>query len=153
MKPPADPHRGAMLAKLHIARKQLAMEEGSYRALLARVAGVESAALCDAAGLARVLAEFERLGFSAARPARRDRKPHVRKIWAIWGDLKPLLDQADDDALRGFVRRQTRSAKNPEGVSAPEWLDGIEAAKVIEGLKGWLARVRAAKMKEGVPDV
>lgn len=132
-----------MLAKLHIARKQLAMEESSYRGLLMRVAGVDSAASCDAGALARVLAEFERLGF-AARPGRRDRQPHVRKIWAIWADLKPLLDQAGDDALRGFVRRQTRSAKNPDGIGAPEWLDPAEARKVIEGLKGWLARVRAA---------
>jgi len=143
----AAANRARMIAKVHVARKQLAMEEGSYRALLMRIAGVDSARACSAYALGDVLAEFERLGFSPSRAARRDRRPHVRKIYAIWGDLKPLLDAADDEALRGFVRRQTRSAKNPNGVGAPEWLDGHEATKVIEGLKGWLARVRAERAR------
>lgn len=150
----AGGNRAAMIAKLHVARKQLAMEEESYRALLTRVAGVDSAARCDERALARVLAEFERLGFAPVRnrAQRRDARPHVRKIWAIWGDLKPLLDHADDDALRGFVRRQTKSMKNPDGIAAPEWLDPHEAKKVIEGLKGWLARVQRDRHAAGGAD-
>ena len=137
-------NRLAMLAKVHVARKQMGLDDGAYRAVLTRVVGRDSAKDCSGAELERVLGEFARLGWSPSRAARRDRRPHVRKIYAIWGDLKPLLDEADDEALRGFVRRQTRSAKNPDGVGAPEWLDGHEATKVIEGLKGWLERVRAA---------
>ena len=137
-----DAHRLAMLAKVHVARKQLGLAEEDYRALLTRVAGVASAKDCDAGALARVLAECERLGWKAAPGARRDRRGYVRKIYAIWGDLKPLLDNADDDVLRAFVRRQTRSAANPDGIGAPEWLDAKDAAKVIDGLRGWLDGVR-----------
>ena len=133
--------RAAMLAKIHVARKQLAMEDSSYRAMLLRVAGVESAGDAPDVGLIRVLKEFERLGF-VPRPAQRDGRGHVRKIYAIWADLKPLLDDADDQALRQFCRRQTRSLKNPAGIGAPEWLDPRDARRVIEGLKGWLARVQ-----------
>jgi hypothetical protein len=70
-------------------------------------------------------------------------------IYAIWADIRPLLEDAGDEALRGFVRRQTKSAVHPDGVDAPEWLNGTDAAKVIEGLKGWLARLR--KAWEAVP--
>jgi phage gp16-like protein len=143
-------HRLAMLAKVHVARKQLGLDEASYRAVLARITGHNSAGDCNSGELVATLAEFERLGWSPAAGARRDRRPHVRKIWAIWGDLKPLLDAADDDVLRAFVRRQTHSAKNPEGIGAPEWLDGVEATKVIEGLKGWLARVQRERRPRSV---
>ena len=137
------PRRAVLLAKIHVARKQLAMEDSSYRAMLLRVAGVDSAGGAPDVGLIRVLKEFERLGF-VPKPTQRGERGHVRKIWAIWGDLKPLLDAADDDVLRAFCRRQTMSRKNPAGVGAPEWLDPAEARKVIEGLKGWLARVQRA---------
>ena len=44
------------------------------------------------------------------------------------------------DALRAFVQRQTKSRLTPDGISAPEFLDGPQANRVIEGLKAWLAR-------------
>lgn len=147
--PRAEKHRLTLLAKVHVARKQMQLDETSYRAVLARVTGKQSAADCDGRALVLVLEEFGRLGWSATPGSiKRDRRAHVRKIYAIWGDLKPLLDNADDDALRGFVRRQTRSVKSPDGIGAPEWLNGVEAAKVIEGLKGWLARVQRQRAKD-----
>lgn len=143
---PDDGNRLAMLAKVHVARKQMGLDEPAYRGVLTRVTGHDSAGACDAGALARLLAEFERLGWSPGRSARRDHRGHVRKIWAIWAELRPLLAQADDETLRGFVRRQTRSVKNPDGIGAPEWLDAAEATKVIEGLKGWLARVKQERV-------
>ena len=70
-------------------------------------------------------------------PADRDR------YLDIAADLRPLLDNADAATLRGFVARQTVSAKNPNGISDPEFLSPAEANKVIAGLNGWLGRVRA----------
>jgi hypothetical protein len=64
----------------------------------------------------------------------------VRMIYALWAELKPFLTNPSDDGLRAFVARQTRSRQHPDGLSAPEFLDGHQANLVIEGLKSWLAR-------------
>lgn len=55
--------RKAALAKIHIAKSQLAMEDADYRAVLMRVAGVKSAADLTPRQIDAVLAEFRRLGF------------------------------------------------------------------------------------------
>jgi hypothetical protein len=141
--PAAD--RRAMLAKIHLARKQMGLDDETYRETLQRVVGQRTCVTCSDAQLHLVLAEFQRLGWKPQPAARRSDKAQVRMIYAIWADIRPLLDDAGDEALRGFVRRQTHSPAHPEGVDAPEWLSGAEAAKVIEGMKGWLARLRKAK--------
>jgi hypothetical protein len=127
--------RKSALAKLHVAKRQLALTEDSYRAILLRVAGVASAALATDAQLLALLAEMRRFGFRDAK--RIDEQPkHVRKIWALWRELAPYLIDDSDAALFAFCQRQT-------GIARPEWLDGKRANQVIEGLKGWLAREQA----------
>jgi hypothetical protein len=137
-----QPERRGRIAKIHIAKKMLALEDDSYRALLVRVAGKDSSALCTDAQLDLVLAEFARLGFVAepakARP--RSDKAYVRMIYAIWGDLKPYLKDSSQRALQTFVRRQAE-------VDAPEFLSPEDAYLVIEGLKAWLERERAKAPK------
>jgi hypothetical protein len=140
---PVSAERRAMIAKIHIAKKALGLDDDSYRAVLTRVTGQSSSANCREPQLVAVLGEFKRLGWEGPTEQAAGRKAHVRLIWAIWGDLKLLLVDADDDTLRGFVRRQTHSQKNPEGISDPEWLAPEEATKVIHGLRGWLDRARA----------
>jgi phage gp16-like protein len=146
----ADPAlRRARVAKIHIAKKKLAMEDDSYRALLRRITGKDSSTALAIAELDLVLAEFKRLGFHDAPDARRYRKqanhPHVRKVYALWWALKPHLRDGSDAALRSFVRRQTRCDLTPDGVSSPDFLNPEQANKVNEGLKAWLKRERAAK--------
>lgn len=140
MKPAPD--RRAMIAKIHLAKKQLALTDDSYRDVLRRVTGVESTGNMRADQLDAVLREFARLGWKA-RPARkRSDRPQVRMIWAIWRDIVALQGHGDDAALRTFVRRQTRTAATPEGISSPEFLDAENANRVLEGLKAWRARLR-----------
>ena len=126
--------RNAALARVHIARKEMALDEDGYRAVLRRVTGHESAGRCSDSQLGAVLDEFQRLGWTAAkRHPRPSEKPHVRLIWALWAELRGRLRDPSPAALRSFVRRQT-------GVADPEWLDAAEANSVIEALKAWLAR-------------
>lgn len=145
-RPPITADRRAMIAKVHVAKKALGLVDDSYRDVLAKVTTHRSAALCSDRQLSDVLVHFKKLGWAGppaptgGRPA--SGKPHVRLVWAIWGELQPLLAEADADTLRGFVLRQTKTRKNPEGISDPEWLDPQEARKVIHGLRGWLDRVR-----------
>jgi phage gp16-like protein len=132
------------LAKIHLAKKQLAMGDEAYRDMLQRVAGAPSAGALDLPKLEAVLKEMRRLGFRGVGRAKKglSQKAQVRMIHAVWRDLQPHITDGSEAALRAFVQRQTKSAARPEGVSAPEFLGPQEANKVLEGLKAWLARVR-----------
>ncbi len=125
----------SMLKKIQIARRELRLEETDYRALLKRVAGVDSARLLGDRGADAVIAEFKRLGFkpkaSTRPPAER---ADLRKIYALWGALHagPL----DREALRKWVLGRF-------GVAAPEFLKPGAAQDAIEQLKAWQKRVRS----------
>lgn len=84
------------LAKIHIARQQLGMDDETYRALLMRVAGVRSAKDLNARQASFVIAEFERLGFVAKAAKRQGRaKPNVAKSRrAVTNKIEALLAEA-----------------------------------------------------------
>lgn len=132
--PAPSSDRRALIAKIQIAKKQLAMVDDGYRALLVRATGKSSSTDCTDEQLVRVIGEFKRLGFET--PKRISGKPHVRKIFAIWKDLKPFLEAPNVAALNAFTR-------NMVGIDNVEWLDGAQAGKVTEGLKAWLRREQA----------
>ncbi|RUT27377.1 regulatory protein GemA [Asaia sp. W19] len=140
----ANTGRNVFYVKLHVARKELALDEDSYRDILQRVGGSYHAKDMSISGLEAVLAEFKRLGWKPKPGKRRTPdsvKAQVRMIYALWKDLEPYVRSSDKlAALRSFVLRQTRTAANPQGVSAPEFLDAAQANRVIEGLKDWLRR-------------
>lgn len=138
--------RSPMLAKVHIAKKDLALADAEYRAIVLRVTGQSSAADCDAHQLDALLGEFRRLGWvPKAKAAAPGGKAHVGLIFKLWRELGEAgaLTDPSDAALRAFVRRQTATDVTPQGVAAPQFLNPKQAAKVIEGLKAWRARVRA----------
>ncbi|GAB6035802.1 regulatory protein GemA [Fundidesulfovibrio butyratiphilus] len=105
--------RNSLLAKVHIAKKALGLDKDpeTYRALLARVAGVESSGDCTVAQLTRVVAEFRRLGWQAA-PARkaaapkpaRHKAPLMGKITALLAEAKRPDAYADAIARRIYKR-------------------------------------------------
>lgn len=124
----------AMLAKIHIARKELRLQEAEYRALLQRVARVESAKDLSDKAAAAVIAEFKRLGWAPKESKRPPaERADIRKIYALWGALQagPL----DREALRAWVVRRFQ-------VSAPEFLKPPQAREAIEQLKAWQRRVK-----------
>lgn len=137
-------HRRARVAKVHIAKKQLALEDEIYRSIILRLTGKNSTTDCSLAELDTLLGEFKRLGFHDARVRPASQKAYVRMIYAIWADLRPFLKDHSEAALRGFVQRQTKTSSRPDGVAAPEFLGPKDANLVIEGLKAWLHRVQQA---------
>lgn len=138
---PNSSDRKAMLAKVHIAKKELRLTEDSYRDLLSRVTGSESASKLSVGQLDAVLAEMRRAGWKP--PTKAPHKPQIAMIQALWRELADFVADSSDEALRAFVRRQTKSPLHPNGVSAPQFLDAEQANKVLEGLKAWLRRERA----------
>ena len=141
-RPRVSPRRRALLARLHIAQKELGLDEETYRSALKTIAGASSARDLPDEAIERVLAEFRRRGWrpgkardaSNARRSRRWRPParyaHQRKVWALWGELKRRGVWRDPNpaSLVKFVRRLT-------GVDDPDWLTPDRSNKVIEALK------------------
>ena len=151
-RPPISADRRAMIAKIHVAAKALGLDDGTYRGLLSRVTGQDSCSGCTDRQLVLVLDAMRLAGWEGPPEGtgkRRSGKSWVRKVWAIWGDLKPLIGATDDVPLRTFVARQTHTPKNPAGISDPEFLSPAEATKVIHGLEGWLDRVRLKGVSHG----
>jgi phage gp16-like protein len=138
-------NRRGLLALVHCAQKDLGIDEYAYRKMLEGLTGKTSAKLCSDGELGRVVDHLRRLGWTPAkggRPAPPPKGPsrngHVRKVWAVWGDLctKGVVRAAPDaqrGALKAFVKRMT-------GLDDPEWMSPHEANRVIEALKKWAER-------------
>ena len=127
----ASPQRRALLAKIHIARKQLGIEEDDYRTILREEAGRASAADCTEAALEKVLARLQRLGFKPL-PSKRGAASHpmARKARALWISLHQLgvVRNPSEQALEAFAKRQLECEKLV-------WARQSEAFKLIEALK------------------
>ncbi|SDQ17888.1 regulatory protein GemA [Pseudovibrio sp. Tun.PSC04-5.I4] len=122
------------IAQIHIAKKDLALDEDSYRDVLERVTGKRSAKGLSEGQYLRVVTEFKRLGWQSGnqggsfRPA--SNKGYVRKLYALAKSLDDLgyWESPYQEALRAFV-------KNRCGVDNPEWLTYAQASPLIEALK------------------
>lgn len=128
------------IALIHVAKKQLGLDDDDYRALLERVTGKRSCRDMSPAQLSAVVDEFRRLGFTPAAPTRsgtrRATGPYAGKLQALWISAWNLgiVKNCDDAAMIAFVERQT-------GIAHTRFLtDAASAAKAIEGLKSWMAR-------------
>ena len=123
-----------VLSKIHIAKGQLGMDDDSYRALLRRVAGVESAKDLNTRQAGRLMVEFERLGFKPKPSSKAKGKPHnfnqmpdqIRKIEALLADMG--LPWAYADAIAKQMFKVSRVA----WLKKPKQLDDLIAALHVE---------------------
>jgi phage gp16-like protein len=155
----ATDNRRTDLAKIHIARKDLALDEDVYRQIVRDVGGAASGSSADLGvlGRARVLQHFRQVGWKPKhKPMPKRRSPdgvalashaqvqRIRDLWIAIADAGGV-QMRDPQALRAWLRSQTR-ARHPyrAGWSAPEFLPLAEAQRVIEQLKSWLSRLTKA---------
>lgn len=131
--------RNPLQAQIHIARKELGIEEDDYRALLERATGQRSSAGLTDPQRQTVLVELRALGFKPTRSGGRFRsqskKPYVRLIFALWGELKRkgIWRGEGRESLLQFVESKT-------GVADPEWLTHAQATPVIAALQEMVKR-------------
>lgn len=123
--------RNLQLSKIHIAKKDLGLDDETYRALLGRVAGVSSAKDLNPRQIGAVLAEFGRLGWESkptkkhgrkAPKAAPDREKLMGKIEAFLAEAKRPWAYADGMAVRMFK------------VERVEWLDSLRLQKMVAAL-------------------
>ena len=104
--------RNPDLAKIHIAKKQLGMDEATYRSMLWTVARVESAKDLDFAGRMTVLAHLRGLGFQDRGAQQRTPRRAIkaapdksRLIWRIREWLKVAVPARTDAYADGMSKR------------------------------------------------
>lgn len=122
--------RREKLAIIHLAKKECALNEEAYRALLFGASGVASASLVESeAQFESIMRAFERLGFSST--ARRTRKSpycspgQMEYIKALW---IAASREKSASALRAMVKRIGH-------VDDPRFLDKRGASAVILALR------------------
>jgi len=144
---PVPAARRSMLAKVHLAAKELGLDEDARRDVLERVTGRRSAGDCRDDQLDAVLAEFKRLGWkpkpsakaktgtapiSGRRPATH---PVALKARAMWISLWNLgvVRSSTEASLEAFAKRQLR-------VDRLQWADQGQGYRLIEALKAMAER-------------
>lgn len=122
--------RDPELAQIHIAKKELGLDDDTYRDVLRRVLKVETSKGLSSPQKRQLIDEFKRMGWSGGSARKRSSKAYVRKIFALWGQLKRdgVWRDSKVGSLRAFVKKQT-------GCDDPDWLTFDQATVVIEALK------------------
>lgn len=131
-------HRRAMLAKIHVAKKELAMDDDDYRQILFEESGKRSAADLNDVQLGRVLERFKGIGFKPKLGSKRApaaQHPVARKARAMWISLYYLavVKNSSEEALEAF-------AKNQLGCERLKWARQSHGYKLIEALKAMAVR-------------
>ena len=138
-----EARRRAALAKVHIAKARLRLDDQTYRSVIARICGGKtSAGDLDEAELGRLLDELknafnfrEGVSFTKKLSDFPDSEPQARLIRALWSDLVALkiIRDGSEKALRRFAERTTK-------VASLKWLTATDANKIIEALKAMKKR-------------
>ncbi len=140
---PSNPDRLRLIKLIHVARREMRMDDETYRLMLSGMTGLDGAtstADLSVPNLLRVLEQLKQRGFKP-RPNKAGTRPRAndeqsRKIRSLWLELHDLGEVRDpsEEALANFVKSMTK-------VSALQWLNVAQASRVIENLKRWQHRV------------
>jgi phage gp16-like protein len=148
--------KAAAIKLVHVARRDLAIPDDEWRALLQTKFHVESSKDLDISGLYRLVEHLKKCGFKvrhkvgkagraapssgASRPlagaarARPDEAAKIRALWLFLHTDLGLVNDPSERALSAYLKRIT-------GVEALQWLDPQKTYQVIETLKKWAERV------------
>ncbi len=128
-------------AKIHIALKELGLDDQNYRDILHWKFKAKSAKELNKRQVTVLLNFFKSKGWKAKAAKQRGRMaadPQSRKIRALWITMHQdgLIKNPSEAALSKYVKRMT-------GVERLEWCAGYQKARVIEALKKWGERSAA----------
>lgn len=126
------------LAAIHIAKKQLSLEDDDFRDVCERVTGKRSTKDMSEPLRIKLVEHFRQQGFKPVskgvrKPLEGKFAPKLQALWIACWNLG-IIRNNSDKALVAFVKRQA-------GVDHTRFLIyADDANKAIEGLKGWMSR-------------
>ena len=131
-------YRNGLIRLIHVARRDLNLDEHNYRAILFAQGGNESLAAMPIDGMKKVLDYLKAQGFKV-RTTKTDRKQatgkdasKVRALWLFLHELGAVRDPSEA-ALTAYVQRIAK-------VDDVQWMRGGRVEFVIETLKQWCMR-------------
>ncbi len=138
-------NRKSLLTKIHIAKKDLNLDDDTYRAMLMRITGKNSCKTMTIGELYKVLGSFESKGFKVkSKPFKKvtSKNNLVPKMLAIWNDMyrNKIITDNSPQALTAFARKMINRKDNILILNL-QALNKDEAILVIETLKQWQKRV------------
>ncbi len=125
---------------IHIAKKQLNLDDDIYRHLLTSETKKTSTKDMTVWELEKVIKNLKTKGFKVRSNSRKEKitaaEPMHKKIRSLWLTLaeRGAVKNRSEKALNAYIKRIT-------GVELMNWLSDSESVKVIETLKKWLSRV------------
>lgn len=142
--------RQGLIRLIHVAKRDLSLDDETYRTILQRFGNKSSSAQLTVPELEKVLEHLKCSGFkvrSKSLPAGEKRpaqsKPsrplaqdaESKKIRALWLFLHELgaVKNPSEEALAGYVKRIAR-------VDALQWISSEQAERLIETMKKWAMR-------------
>jgi phage gp16-like protein len=143
--------RQRLIKLIHVGRRQLNMDEDSYRQMLANIPVLEGATSIKDLSVPKLTAVLElmkRKGFRVVPKAAGKTKPDrkladdaqsklIRHLWLSLHEAGKVRDPSER-ALAAYVCRIAK-------IEALQWLDTKGASQVIETLKKWLKRAGGKK--------
>lgn len=124
------------IALLHVAKKQLGLDDDTYRAVLERVTGCDSAADLTQPGFTAAVKYFTAMGFRSTRSygyrPTMATPPQVDLIRSLWAKFLGREDENDTELNKWLDRFHK--------VSSLRFVDNKKAAKVISALRAMISR-------------
>ena len=141
-----------LIAKIHIAKKDLGLDDGTYKDVLKRITGKDSSKNMTLNELKAVLDDFSRRGFVAKRTAktakRHGKKPKAHKQnqsrQAMIDKIEAIL--ADMGLHWNYAHAIARGMHQKEKL---DFCTDIELQKVMQGLAVYQNRQRKKVKEEG----
>lgn len=155
---PSD-NRGRAMARIHIAKKDLAMDDAEYREILKAHTGKTSCSEMTLGELFKVehylkntmgwKAKTRKTGNKRSSPTSREKeiskKTMVDKLRALWIGMarEGLIRDGSENALEVWVQRMSARLNQGSGIQKVDWLNQSPDIcwQLIENLKQWRKRL------------
>lgn len=135
-------HKNNTLAKIHIAKKDLGLDDNTYRQMLRTVTGKDSAKTLTLVECDKVLTHCKSLGWKpkASTKPKADtdwRAPRIKLIKDLWVQLGEagVLRNPSNEGLLNFCKPLMTVPKL-------EWATSQSLNRIVETLKAWQARAQ-----------
>jgi phage gp16-like protein len=140
-----SPRRRSMEGKVHVAKKEMGLDEDTYRGMMMNVTGKASLTQLSDAEVEKLIEDFKTKGWqakpksgAAGGVAKRADHPVARKARALWISLYQLgaIENHSEQALEAFAARQLKCDRLQW--TRQDHADGlIEALVAIARRNGW----------------
>ena len=131
-KSPVKAGRNGMIAKVHIAKKDLGLDDDTYRTILIRHTGRRSCSDMSIAELELLLKAFViDYGWTAGKKHKpTSHQPQIKAIFGLWFQLCDMgvFHVKTRTAVKAWVQKQS-------GVSDPNWLTPEQAVELTNQLR------------------